>query len=114
MVCQVFVSLLLVPREPCERRILVDSVVFPTDPPLGSKEGLQSMRPGVDLCRIRIFMRSGCPTCAGRAACVCDGRRSWSCTHLLGGNSKKKGGRQRSAVPVCLLQLLLAPFIVGV
>ena len=24
------------------------------------------------------------------------------------------GGRQRSAVPVCLLQLLLAPFIVGV
>ena len=31
--CQVFDSLLLVPQEPCERRLLVDRVVFPTDPP---------------------------------------------------------------------------------
>ena len=35
VVCQVFVSRLLVPREPFERRLLVDIVVFPTDPPPG-------------------------------------------------------------------------------
>ena len=35
VVCQVLDYLLLVPREPCERRLLVDRVVFPTDPPPG-------------------------------------------------------------------------------
>ena len=39
MVCQVFYSLLLVPREPCELRILVDRVVFPIDPPPGVQGG---------------------------------------------------------------------------
>ena len=39
VVCQVFVSWLLVPREPCERRLLVDSVVFPTDPLPGVQGG---------------------------------------------------------------------------
>ena len=100
VVFQVLVSLLLVPREPCELRLLVYSVVFPTDPPLGSKGGLEFLRPGVDLCRIGISMRSGCPDRAGRASCVRDGRRSWSCTHLSGGNSNKMGGRQLSEVPV--------------
>ena len=33
VVFQVFISRILVPRQPCEHRILVDSVVFPTDPP---------------------------------------------------------------------------------
>ena len=40
VVCQVFVSRLLLSREPCERRLLVESVVFPTDPPpLGVQGG---------------------------------------------------------------------------
>ena len=39
VVCQVFVSRLLVPREPFERRLLVDIVVFPTDPPPGVQGG---------------------------------------------------------------------------
>ena len=39
MFCQGFESLLLVPREPCERRLLVDRVVFPTDPPPGVQGG---------------------------------------------------------------------------
>ena len=39
VVCQVFVSLLIVPQEPCERRLLVYNVVFPTDPPPGFQGG---------------------------------------------------------------------------
>ena len=39
VVFQVFVSLLLVPREPCERRLLVYSVVFPNEPHPGVQGG---------------------------------------------------------------------------
>ena len=35
VVCHVFESLLLVPREPCDHRLRVERVVFPTDPPPG-------------------------------------------------------------------------------
>ena len=46
VVCQVLVSLLLVPREPCERRLLVDSVVFHTDPPPGVQGGAEISETG--------------------------------------------------------------------
>ena len=114
MVCQLFVSQLLVPREPCERRLLVDSVVFPTELPPGVQGGDAIFVTGCEFMHSRDFQRSGCPDRTGRAACACDGRRSWSCTHLLSGNSNKMGGRQRSAVLMCLSLLLLAPWIVGV
>ena len=39
MVCQGFESLLLVPCEPYERRLLVDRVVLPTDTPPGVQGG---------------------------------------------------------------------------
>ena len=35
VVCHGFESLLLVPRECCDRRLRVERVVFPTDPPPG-------------------------------------------------------------------------------
>ena len=42
VVCHDFVSRLPVPQEPWDIRLLVESVVFPTDFPLLSKAGLQS------------------------------------------------------------------------
>ena len=48
-------------------------------------------------------MRSECLARAGRAFCVHDGRRSWSCIHLSGGNLNKRGGRQLSVDLVILL-----------
>ena len=39
VVCQNFESLLCVPQELCERRLFVDRVVFPTDPPHGVQGG---------------------------------------------------------------------------
>ena len=39
VVCQVFVSWILVPREPCGSRLLVESVVFTTDTPPGVQGG---------------------------------------------------------------------------
>ena len=39
VICHGFESLLLVPREPCDRRLCVESVVFPTDPPPGVQGG---------------------------------------------------------------------------
>ena len=39
VVCHIFVSRLCVPRKTWERRLLVDSVVFPTDPPPGAQGG---------------------------------------------------------------------------
>ena len=39
VVCHDFDSLILVPRETCELRLLVDRVVFPTDPPRGVQGG---------------------------------------------------------------------------
>ena len=40
VVCQVFISRPLVSQEPCERWLLVDSVVFPTEPPPGVQGGV--------------------------------------------------------------------------
>ena len=37
VVCHGFESLLLVLQEPCDRRLLVDRVVFPTNPPPGAQ-----------------------------------------------------------------------------
>ena len=39
IVCQVFVCWLLVPQEPCECRLLMDNVVFPTEQPPGVQGG---------------------------------------------------------------------------
>ena len=39
VVCHGFESLLLVPRELCDRRLRVDRVVFPADPPPGVQGG---------------------------------------------------------------------------
>ena len=39
VVCHALVSQLLVLREPWDIRLLVESVVFPTDPPPGSQGG---------------------------------------------------------------------------
>ena len=39
VVCHGFDSLLLVSQEPCEFRILVDRLVFPTNPPPGVQGG---------------------------------------------------------------------------
>ena len=39
VVCHGFVSMFLVLREPCDRRLRVDRVVFPTDPPPGVQKG---------------------------------------------------------------------------
>ena len=53
VVCQVFVSRLLVLQEPCERRLLVYSVVFSTDPPPGGP------REGCNLCdRVWVYAES--------------------------------------------------------
>ena len=86
------------------RSVTVGSVwrwlCFRLIPLLGSKEWLRPLPLGVSLIRSGISMRSGCPTCAGRASYVRDGRRSWSCTHLSGGNSNKMGGRQLFGVLV--------------
>ena len=72
-------------------------------PRLGSKEGLRFLLPGASLHKNGISVRSGCPACAGRASYVHGVRRSWSCTHLSGGNSNRRGGRQLFGVPVILL-----------
>ena len=40
-VCHGLVSLLLVPREPCYRRLRVEMGVFPTDPPPGVQGGFE-------------------------------------------------------------------------
>ena len=39
VVCHGFESLLLVSQEPCDRRLLVERVVLPTDPPPGVQGG---------------------------------------------------------------------------
>ena len=39
VVCHNFVSQILVPQEPCDSRILVESVVFPTEFPPGAQGG---------------------------------------------------------------------------
>ena len=39
VVCHVFVLRLCVPREPWDRRLLVDSMVFPAEPPPGAQGG---------------------------------------------------------------------------
>ena len=39
VVCHGFESLLIVLREPCDRRLRVERVVFPTDPPPGVQGG---------------------------------------------------------------------------
>ena len=103
VVCDGILSLLIVPRELCDRRLRAEMVVFLTDPPPGVQGGVISLPPGLFLRRIGIFMRSGCPACAGIASYVHEGRRSWSCTHLSGGNSNKRGGRQMFVAPVILL-----------
>ena len=43
-----------------------------------------------------------------------DGSHSWSCTHLLGGNSNIKGGHRRSVALAFLLSPLLALWNYGV
>ena len=45
-VCHGLVSLLLVPRELCDRRIRVEMVVFPTDSPPGIQGGVDISRTG--------------------------------------------------------------------
>ena len=40
VVCHGLVSLLLVPRKPCDRRLRVEMVVFRTDPPPGVQGGV--------------------------------------------------------------------------
>ena len=83
-------------------------------PRLGSKEGLRFLLPGASPHRSGIYMRSECPARVGRAFCVHNGRRSWSCTHLSGVNSNKRGGRQLSVAPVILLSRLTEPLTVAV
>ena len=39
MVCHVFVPRLCVPRVPWDSRLLVENVVFPTEPPPGAQGG---------------------------------------------------------------------------
>ena len=39
VVCHVFVSQIIVPQVPWERRLLVEIMVFPTDPPPGAQGG---------------------------------------------------------------------------
>ena len=39
VVCHAFVLRLLVPQEPCDRRLLVKRVVFPTEFPTGAQGG---------------------------------------------------------------------------
>ena len=55
VVCQVLDSLLLVPQEPCERRLLMDSVVFPTDPPPGVQGGAEISETGCVSVQNRYF-----------------------------------------------------------
>ena len=40
VVCHTLMSRLLVPREPCELRLLVEIVVFPTEPPSWGPRGV--------------------------------------------------------------------------
>ena len=101
-VYQVFVSWLRMPRKPCELQLLVDSVVFPTEPPPQVQGGGAISVNGCCSMQNRYLQALRVPPCAGRAACERDVRRSWSCTHLLDGNSNKMGGCQRSAALVCL------------
>ena len=46
VVCHGLVYLLLVPQELCDRRIRVEMVVFPTDPPPGVQGGVETSATG--------------------------------------------------------------------
>ena len=46
VVCHSLVSLLLVPRELCDRRLRVEMVVFPIDPPPGIQGGVETSATG--------------------------------------------------------------------
>ena len=46
VVCHGLVSLLLGPRELCDRRLRVEMVVFPTDPPPGVQGGVETSATG--------------------------------------------------------------------
>ena len=99
VVFQVLVSLLLVPREPCEIWLLVYSVVFPTDPPLGSKGGY-NLCDRVWLCAESVFpgaqdaplMRGERPVCV--TAAVAGVAHTFKVV-----TQTKMDGRQLSAVP---------------
>ena len=67
MVCQVLDSLLLVQQEPCERRLLVDRVMFPTDPPLGSKGGAEISETGCVSVQKRDFHAPRMPHSCGES-----------------------------------------------
>ena len=71
VVCQVFVSRFLVPREPFEFRLLVESVVFPTDTPLGSKGGGCNLCDRVWFCSESVFQALRMPRLCGESGlCV--------------------------------------------
>ena len=75
---------------------------------------LQSQLLVVGRCRIWISEHLGCPYCVRIASCARDGRHSWSCTHILGGNSNIKGGCRLFVELACLMSIPLVPWTAGV
>ena len=71
VVCQGFDYLLLVPREPCERRLRVDRVVFPTDTPPGFPGGADIPETGCVSSQKRDFHALRMPhSCGESVLCV--------------------------------------------
>ena len=65
VVCHGLESLILVPREPCDRRLCVERVVFPTDPPPGVQGGADISATGCVSAQKRDFHALGMPRSCG-------------------------------------------------
>ena len=65
--CHGFESPLLVPREPCDRRLLVDMVVVPTDPPPGVQGGADISATGCVSAQKRYFDALRMPCSCGES-----------------------------------------------
>ena len=66
-VCKGFDSLLLVPQDPCDRRLRVDRVVFPTDPPPGVQGGADISATGCVSAQKRDFHALRMPRLCGES-----------------------------------------------
>ena len=67
VVCHSLVSLLLVPPGLCDRRLLVDMVVFPTDPPPGVQGGVETSATRCDSEKKRDFYALRVPRSCGES-----------------------------------------------
>ena len=71
VVCHGLVSLLIVPWEPCDCRLRVEMVVFPTDPPPGVQGGIEISETGCVSAQKRDFHALRMPrSCGESVLCV--------------------------------------------